>query len=230
MSEFVIVNIPVTYEEKPEVKILYGKAIDMTGERYGRLVCLRPAEVRDKSGGLRWMCRCDCGNTTLVQRGNLVGGTVTSCGCYRIEVNYQNGKGIKHGHASNPSGAYKTWEAMRGRCNNPNSDWYHRYGGRGIEVCERWDSFANFLADMGERPEGMTIDRIDSDGNYGPDNCKWATHKEQSNNKSKINSKITKEDAVKIRLDTRTLTLIAQEWGVGISTIHRIRHNKTHLP
>jgi len=95
-------------------------------------------------------------------------------------------KNIKHGVASkrNRTGAYQSWMAMRQRCNNPNSDWYHRYGGRGIKCCERWNEFGNFLADMGERPEGMTLDRFPNvDGNYEPGNCRWATAKQQADNK-----------------------------------------------
>ena len=92
---------------------------------------------------------------------------------------------MRHGHTRNgkESSEYISWAHMKTRCQNPNNDRYHRYGGRGIKVCERWQSFENFLADMGVRPPGLTLERMDNDSNYEPGNCKWATQKEQANNK-----------------------------------------------
>lgn len=167
------------------------KAIDMTGERYGRLVCIAP--TRSNQSGMFWECRCDCGNLTEVIRGNLVNGKTNSCGCLWNESRKANGhKTLKHGRTVrdengkklNRTGTYSTWEAMHNRCYNPNSEWYHRYGGRGIKICERWHDFNNFLSDMGERPLGKTIDRYpNTDGDYEPWNCRWATPLEQANNK-----------------------------------------------
>ena len=86
-------------------------------------------------------------------------------------------------HGGWKTGAYKSWEGMRTRCNNPNAEKFHHYGGRGITVCERWNSYANFLADMGPRPEGRSLDRVNNDGNYEPENCRWATAQEQRANR-----------------------------------------------
>lgn len=158
--------------------------INMTGQRFGRLVCNKPG--KSCKSGRYWICTCDCGKQTEALRGNLINGNVSSCGCFGNETRKTNGlKTFRHGHSIIKSTTYTTWEAMRQRCNNPNNDWYHRYGGRGIKICQRWDSFEMFLSDMGERPEGKTLDRINPDGNYEPSNCQWATPLEQSNNKGK---------------------------------------------
>lgn len=162
------------------------KSIDMTGQRFGNLVCESPSNRKTSSRS--WYCRCDCGGLIETTRSNLRYGNPTHCGCMKFEKYSEANKkkNIIHGVASkqNRTGAYNSWLAMRQRCNNQNSNWYHRYGGRGILCCERWNSFQNFLIDMGERPNGMTLDRYpDINGNYEPGNCRWATPKQQADNK-----------------------------------------------
>jgi len=162
---------------------------DMTGQRFGRLVCVAPIPTAGKS--MSWECICDCGTIRIVVRGNLLSGGVKSCGCLKSDVSRNSKHGLTNGRnatingkkRANRIGTYSSWEAMRSRCNNPNNPGYHWYGGRGIKVCERWDDFDNFLWDMGERPEGKTLDRIDVNGNYEKSNCKWSTPLEQTQNR-----------------------------------------------
>lgn len=135
----------------------------------------------------RVKCLCACGNEATARTEDLVRGQRTSCGCLRDEnVKLATIANIKHGHTSRLGGTatYRSWQAMLRRCETIGNIAYKRYGGRGITVCERWHSFANFLADMGERPPNSTIDRKDTNGNYEPDNCKWSTPAEQARNRS----------------------------------------------
>ena len=144
------------------------------GKKFGKLIVLEDTGKRQLKYVI-WKCLCDCGNITEVRSNHLKSGHTKSCGCIR-------GYNVKHGKSEN-NNTYQTWENMKQRCFNPNTDNYKYYGKRGITICERWMVFENFLADMGERPEGMTLDRIDNDGHYELDNCRWATHKEQMLNR-----------------------------------------------
>jgi hypothetical protein len=174
--------------------------------RYGRLTILENAH-----GG--WLCRCDCGTTLTVKGPRLRSGAVVSCGCYHRERQVE--VGTIHGMKGTPT--YSTWVNMRQRCNNANNPDYVNYGGRGISVCERWQDFSAFLADMGVRPDGMSIERIDNHGNYVPGNCRWATKVEQSVNK-RTNIPITRDGR------TQTLKEWCAELGINYWTAHsRIR-------
>lgn len=145
--------------------------------RFGCLV----VQDTERDGNRTWAhCVCDCGNTKRIRLDSLKGGTTRTCGCEQGPVRH----GATRHYKLSP--AYRSWREMLKRCRNPNAIQWKYYGGRGVTVCERWqgpNGFANFLADMGKRPEGLSLDRIDNDGNYEPTNCRWADRSTQMRNR-----------------------------------------------
>lgn len=175
--------------------------LNLVDQRFGRLTALRYVEKG------KWFCKCDCGTTITVITTNLTKGNSKSCGCARREALF------KHGMGKTPM--YHAWQGIRQRCENPKNQAFPNYGGRGIKVCDRWQEFPNFLADMGIRPDGMELDRIDNDGDYAPENCRWVTPKANLRNKRTSH-----------KVEWRGLTLTISEWAERTGIHQRTLFNR----
>lgn len=187
--------------------VLPRGVIDITGQRFTRLVVVRRAAKR------YWLCRCDCGKTKAVRKDHLIRGKTLSCGCLHGETTSR----LKRIHGGSNTPEYRIWQKMRRRCYCPTDPAYSLYGGRGITVCGRWngkDGFANFLADMGRRPSrAHSTERKDNDGPYSPENCVWATMVEQSQNR-RSNRLLT------FRGETMCVSAWARRMGMSTGMLH----------
>lgn len=202
--------------------MLSGHCNDHAGKRFGSLTVIEPVG-RSKNNTIKWRCVCDCGGEIVAYSSALTSKTHPTISCVSCKRKRQAASKSIHGHTSrrnapaHGTGTYKSWRAMRQRCEYPGTNSYENYGGRGIRVCDRWrESFEAFLEDMGERPEGSSLDRIDSDKDYEPGNCRWATSKEQSENRSVTHW-------IEFRGEKMTLSEFARRVGIDRRLVrHRI--------
>lgn len=187
-------------------------SLELSGKRFTRLVAVSRTERR-RRGLVVWECVCDCGEIVHVTSTNLNLGLTRSCGCYQKDM--QREAITKHGRARTPE--YRAWVDLKTRCTSSSNSRWEGYGGRGIKVCDRWlESFENFYADMGDRPSVKhSIDRIDNDGDYCPENCQWATPKEQYSNRS-TNRYLTYQGR----------TLNVTEWSAEIGISREVLYNR----
>jgi hypothetical protein len=179
------------------------EAIDITGNKYNRLTAIKLDHIKRCSNGRAmhyWLFQCDCGNTTVTRKCDVIRGTIKSCGCYRLDM--QREKNTTHGESSLK--LYGVWNGMIQRCTNENAAGYINYGGRGVSIDKAWGKYEQFAkwAKLNGCQEGMQIDRIDNNGNYGPNNCRWVTRSE--NNKNKRTNK---------RICYNGLNLTYSEWA-----------------
>lgn len=200
-----------------------NRFIDMAGKRVGRLIVVSCAGFRHNQA--MWLCRCDCGNETVVFGSVLRRDQKTqSCGCIVKEVMSK----LKTTHGMSRTTEYRIWRGMINRCHKETDPAYSRYGGRGIVVCDKWrNSFPDFLEDMGSRPgKRYSLDRIDNDKGYSPENCRWATNKQQSNNR-RNNHLITYDGETHTISEWADITGIKQETILNRLNVHNWSIEKT---
>jgi hypothetical protein len=177
------------------------RKVDIAQQKFGRLFVLR--RVENRGGHTAWLCKCACGETTIARTSDLRCGRTLSCGCLRNERNQER---TKHGRSDSPE--FQAWHRAKRRCTDPRVSTYRHYGGRGIRMCERWlNDFAAFYEDMGPRPDGHTLDRIDVNGNYEPGNCRWATWTQQTNN-------MRRNVILTVRGEKLTMSQAARKYGL----------------
>lgn len=181
----------------------------MVGLKFGRLF-VSALSGKDKHGNLVYSCVCECGQSGVFVGSRLRSGETRSCGCFHSDQ--LRNASTTHGMTRTPT--YRSWQAMRQRCNYKGSIGYETYGGRGIKVCKEWDSFEVFLSDMGERPDGKTLDRVDPNGDYCKNNCRWISRKEQNRNR-RDNRCFEFQGAL------RTIPEIAEMVGLKEATLRR---------
>jgi hypothetical protein len=194
-----------------------SRLIDLAGRKFHRLQVIQRA-APGNFGQPRWLCRCDCGNESIVQGAELRSGGTKSCGCLQKEAASKTGKAART-HGMSFSHEYSCWSSMIDRCLYPKHNAYPQYGGRHIKICDAWRSFQGFIDDMRNAPStDHTIERIDNNGDYEPANCKWATRREQANNR---------RNTIRIEIDGEIypLAMAARKFGVNYQTLHwRIQH------
>ena len=189
------------------------------GEKFGRLTVV-DYFGKNKHGHNLWNCECECGNHKIVSTGALNSGSVKSCGCLWEENKKALKTRVVKKHGMVDTQEYHAWNGMRQRCYNKNSPKYKNYGARGIKVCDRWlNSFENFFADMGKAPVGFSIDRIDVNGDYTPENCRWADDVTQCNNRQ-FNFKVTFNGI------TETLRYWSEKTGINKSALYLRIHRR----